>query len=241
MNRFVISLAICVLAVQSLAGPDFNPPSWRGLPNSTTQGWDFLSGNTHPGDLPDDRVVPLRNPNEVPAHIVPFRTNPTSPNIPFVYRQRVSQPHVTDTFLTLLGAVPDDDPAYLMMAIPNYQSNQQSLMRIQLTYRVASIPMIFVSHLNGMEHQIATTELIGFNDRFDPERGNWRQATVDFEFGRTTEWHLLLFINHSGLELDIESIVVDTIVPAPGITGMMMAFGMIGLRRRRPREYAAAG
>ena len=120
MKKFIVPLIVCVCAVPALAGPDFNPPSWRGLPNSTTQGWDFIFGFTHAGDLADDRVVTMRNPNELPTNIVPGLTNPSSPNIVYVTRQR---PNVSDTFITLLGTAPDVDYSRLLLGIPNFQSD----------------------------------------------------------------------------------------------------------------------
>ncbi|MCX5691900.1 MAG: hypothetical protein NTV94_19260 [Planctomycetota bacterium] len=236
MKKCIVPLAMCAFAVPALAGPDFNPPAWRDLPNSTTQGWDFIFGFTYAGDLSDDRVVPTRNPNELPERIVPLTTNPTAPCIPFVNRARTSQPNLSDDFLTLLGTDPNEEPARLMLAIPNFESASSSLMRIQLTYRVAGLPALDIVHATGLVGQPdIATYVNGLTDRFDPERGSWRQATIDLEFSRTSGWQAVIFTNTSGLELDIESIVVDTLVPAPGTTATITALGLMAFRRRRPR------
>jgi hypothetical protein len=45
----------------------------------------------------------------------------------------------------------------------------------------------------------------------------------------------VIFTNNSGLELDIESIVIDTIVPAPGTAALVAAVSVVAARRRRQR------
>lgn len=239
MQRFIVpsaavALALPMLAIPALANLDFNPPTWRGLPQSTTQGWDFIFGNTGAGDLPDNRVVPLRNPNELPDHIVPFTTNPTTPCVLAVHRQRVSQPNIGDDFLTLLGTEPEQEDSFLLIGIPNFEGDSSTRLRIQLTYRIASLPAISVLNAVGYTAQ-PDNMLLSFNesDRPDPELNGWRQATVDYEFSRTPQWHAVVIVNDSGLELDIRGIVIDTVVPAPGAFAVLAGAGIVAAGRRR--------
>lgn len=240
MNRSIMSYAVCALSVSCLAGaawagPDFNPPAYRGLPNSTTQGWDFINGFASPPQPANSRVVPLRNPNLLFDSHVPGIPNFSPPSIFAVTRQVTSQPNIGDDFMTLLGIETEDNPARLLLAIPNFQSDSACRMRIQLTYRVAGLPQIDLLHFYGstLSNEIPTY-FDGLTDRVDPERGNWHQATLDLEFSRTAQWHTVIFTNNSGLPLDIESIVIDTVVvPAPGATVIIGCAGLMALRRRR--------
>lgn len=234
MNKTIIPLAVCVFAAAAQADADFNPPAWRGLPNSTTQGWEFIFGNTYSGDLSDNSVVTTRNANELPTNIVPFDGNPSAPCVLSVFRQRISQPNLSDDFLTLLGAVPEQGPARLLLGIPNFASDSASLMRIQITYRIAVLPSLYVLHVNGLTTDPdAITYFGGLTDRLDPEGSGWSQATIDFEFNHTSGWQGVAFINYSGLELDIRSIVIDTIVPTPAAGALLGLGGLMAIRRRR--------
>lgn len=238
MNKSITAVIACALpmltlAGPALAGPDFNPPAARGQAGSTTQGWDFIFGFATEPQYADSRVVPLHNPNEL--YHVPFVPTPAPPCIYIVSRQVTSQPNIGDDFLTLLGTEPGLQNGALAIAIPSELNDSGSTMRIQLTYRLAAAPEIGVLHHNGVEIlNDITTNLGGFTDRSDPEGSGWRQATYDFDFGRTPEWHTVILANQSPMPLDIRSIVIDTwLVPAPGSVSLLACAGLLLAHRRR--------
>lgn len=234
MNTNAAVLALAALTLPALAGPDFNPPAWRGQTGSTVQGWDFIFGLTYPGDTTDNAVVPLRNPNELPPRIIPFSENePVTPHVISNYRTVVSQPNLTDDFVTLQPRVPNDELSRLVFAIPNAEADTPLWMHIQLTYRCIIPPELIIIFATNLQSQNdILTESYQHTDVVDRDRGNWNQATWDIQFSRTAGWDALIFTNNSGFNLDIESLVVDTI-PAPGPVAALAAFGLVTARRRR--------
>lgn len=226
-------LAMCALCGSCFAAGDFNPPSWRGAAKSTTQGWTFGKGFALPGDLPDNALVTTRNPYTLPTNIL-FEDEPISPHVAAVQRQRVND----NGFLSLDGVYLNEDPSGVFFAIPNvYEEGSSVITRIQVVYS-GQIPSFYVQGYEGRTRQPTNFNSFAFNlsDVPDPDRLGFRHLTIDVELFQPLNWQVVALLNDRPAVSDIESVVIDTIVPAPGAAAVGLAgLGLFAARRRRAR------
>lgn len=231
MHRVMSAATAMSISGLALGIGDFNPPSWRGGPNTTTQGWNFIAGAALAGQTPSTSLVALRNSNILPENSILFPDPSRGPQIVGVLRQ---QTNFHDTFMTLLPNPFDETPARMAFAIPTgWAAETPMVARLQIVYRTVA-PLVFIEGFDGFERPNVTIQTLNNTmDLPDPDNPGWRRRSFDVHFSESTQWHMLVLMNDSIFLCDIDSVIVDTIVPAPG-AGMVVGLGlMVACRRRR--------
>jgi len=68
---------------------------------------------------------------------------------------------------------------------------------------------------------------------WDCETVGWRCDSIEIEFRESTQWQMVSLVNDRTVLTDIDSVVIDTIVPAPGAaTWAIVGCEMAGRKRR---------
>lgn len=229
MNTKAASALVFCFAGAAVAAGDFNAPAWRGRPYTTTQGWDFVFGAAIVGSGPSPGLVATRNSNFLPPNSFLFSGD--GPQIISATRQIVN---FTDTYMTMQGTLPGENASQLVFAIPNYCVDETPMVtRIQMVYR-GSLPTLVCHSYNGFNEEFPLiTSSRTLVDEAAPGQPSWKRLSVEITYSQSWYWHAFQFVNENPTAIDIESIVIDTIVPAPGSAVLLGLCAIRAGRRRR--------
>ena len=221
MNRsFVILLGLVVLFVGAVPAnaDDLNPPIWRGLPGSTSQEWDFLTGDITPDApmdyLPDGQEVPYDNPyGGALAWYYPGTGQHWWPELD-----------------GRIGVLPLSGAIYLdIWNTP--EPNPLKEIRLQITWQqqvMGEAPVILFDHFEPgsepFEGQVVDEVTM-------PLEGDWQHTTFDLTIMPNPFFETIRI----GGAIDVDQIVVDTIcIPEPSsITLLLCGLASLIVWRRR--------
>ncbi|MEX2169188.1 MAG: PEP-CTERM sorting domain-containing protein [Pirellulales bacterium] len=225
-----LALAATVSPFSSALADDFAPPPWRGGPNDTLQGWEFLDAGNQVSTggyakVADDPNVAQRWGNGPVPFFVPVPGIGSSTPDPLATW--------TDTWTWDPGAdgdggwTPQFIPGSMTLWIPNWIDNELlKLLRIQFTY-------------DGLPPEILGPILGGFGtDPLNTVPGtpvgppvfvDNRHYYQDWRIVPNPHWDRIGLLVPVGTRLD--EIVVDTIsftIPEPS-SALLMALALVGI------------
>lgn len=239
--RKPICLAItCAFAgflsiTSNASADDFAPPPWRGGPNYTLQGWEFMT----PGgaiQVPGGYAEIANDPNiaqhwgngPVPffAPIPPFGLSTPDPLATWPDNMQWTGHDGDGGWTAGLGG------AEMMLWIPNWIDNEdQKWLRIQLTYagQPPQIEPIFGGFGNNPNNTVPGVPL-GLPTPIDPFH-----YYQDWEIRPNPDWERIPLFIPQGTTID--EIVIDTIsftIPEP-TTATLLVVGITAMTARRRR------
>lgn len=213
----VLTALFVVLSAGTSLALDLNPPDWRGLPDTTVQGWDFNVSFDEP--TPD------------------WGTNPYGGSIAFVTPGPSPYDQWLEEYDDMVGVWPLSGEIYVEVPNTPYDQLREKLIWVQLTWQpepgavvdfpivavVDALPLTFPLPLSGTA--IATIPA-GF--------GDWQHTTFLIPLPENPEWEAISITG----EIFVDELVIDTYcVPEPS-TMTLAVLGLAGLvgimiRRRR--------
>ncbi len=215
-------LVSSIIAIPSARADDLLPPSYRGLPGSTYQGWSFGTSVTNP--LPDS----VSNPFGIPTLTIFESVNNTGigwqNSLPVVYG-------------TKQGFWDLGNDGYMTLSIPTsatITANEQ--VRLQVTYWQAIDVAPGLNIVPSGVQTVVTNILVESRPL-----GSWYEEVVDWSITPgTTNILLTIFGNPSNGSV-IDQIVLDS-VPEPSVIAFAgMGVGVLSvLVARKCRKGAAA-
>lgn len=213
---FVAVTSVLATGAAALAG-DHNPPPWRGLPNSTTQGWTFVNG-AQQGQLPDPTVAPFHNPYSM----LPFTDHP----VVWSFGNTAPSP---DGGLTILPG------GWIDFLIPNnFDPTTPKEIWVQIKFS-GPIPGVAAQGYDTAGQNL--TPVIFGNPIAGPSPipgTNIFEMTFVLRFDVNPYGEIVELFNNSTAPLTIYQVVIDTICPTPGTAAAgLLGVGLLASRRRR--------
>ncbi len=231
MLKALVPLVVCVSCASAAYTGDFDPPSWRGKPLTTSQGWTFASGVALVDQVPDPGVAPLHNPYTLPTDMF----YPGSPEGPHIFGVRGLTTNFGNDYMTI-GPAFGGETNLVAFAIPNVHWIDTGMRaHIQILYSGGDPGWLIQGYDNStIQPTNANNAGILSVDEPDPTLPGWRRLSFDLPLFSWSSWQAIALTNSSPVNVDIAAVVIDTIVPAPGaVVVASVGMGLVAGRRRR--------
>jgi hypothetical protein len=233
IGAFVLTTSV---AGQPALADDLHPPSYRGLPRSTSAEWDFLAAPPDNNIQPDGTSVPLVIGDAAPLLDAAFNNDPHPSGSRFGGGSVSWSPMSNGGYL----AGPNTAQQGLVFNVPNWIDQEPlKLLRVQITYQgPAPTTDVFGSlGVPGSTANVIAEQIAHVPDSAGLPPGLPAGTSYfydDWTIRPNPDWEQVVVYMSEGTFVD--QVVIDTIsfVPEPASAVLaMLGLAAVGVRRRR--------